>query len=206
MSTNLLDSIKSTFEQSIELKSKILQEDIYKVLKEAGDLIVNSLLKGGKLLVCGNGGSAADAQHLVAEFLIRLNSDVNRQGLPAISLVQDSSTFTACINDFDSNEIFSRNFETLANSKDVLLVITTSGNSLNIIEVLKSARRLSVKSIGFLGCDGGQAVKYCDTAFIVPSTKTARIQEVHITAGHATLQYVEDKLMGKGFLKIKKEP
>ena len=205
MSENSLSKIKSTFELSIEVKNKILEDNIYEVLQEAGDLIVDSILEGGKLLICGNGGSASDAQHLVAEFLVRLNSDVNRQGLPAMSLLQDTSTITACLNDYNSDEIFSRNLETLSSSQDVLLVISTSGNSPNIIKTLESAKMLKLKSIGFLGNNGGKALSFCDVAFVVPSKSIARIQEAHITAGHATLQYIEDKLMERDFLRFRED-
>ena len=152
-------------------------------------------------MICGNGGSAADAQHLVAEFLIRLTSDVNRQGIPAISLAQDSSTLTACLNDYGPDVIFKRVMSSLAQEGDILLAISTSGNSKNIIEVLKYANSRGIYSLGFLGGDGGKALEYCNSAFIVPSTSTARIQESHITAGHALLQYVEDKLIEEGYLK-----
>jgi D-sedoheptulose 7-phosphate isomerase len=145
-------------------------------------------------------GSAADAQHLVAEFLIRLTSDINRDGIPAISLVQDSSTLTACINDYGPDVIFKRVLLTLGNPKDVLLVITTSGNSNNIIEALKAAKDKDIFCIGFLGNDGGNALELCDSAFVVPSSNTGRIQESHITAGHAMLQYIEDNLIQSGFL------
>jgi D-sedoheptulose 7-phosphate isomerase len=151
-------------------------------------------------MICGNGGSAADAQHLAAEFLIRLTSDVNRQGIPAISLVQDSSTLTACINDYGPDDIFKRVLLTLGQTGDVLLAITTSGNSSNIIEALKSAREKNIYCIGFLGNGGGEALESCDSAFVVPSSITARIQETHITAGHAMLQYIEDTLLDIGYL------
>tara|TARA_Y100000746_G_C15377011_1_gene396649 strand:- start:9 stop:626 length:618 start_codon:yes stop_codon:yes gene_type:complete len=192
--------IKQTFEDSISVKSKIIEQESYKVLLEAGDYIADSISKGGKLMICGNGGSAADAQHLVAEFLVRLTSEVNREGIPAISLAQDTSTLTACLNDYGADEIFKRVLSSLANEGDVLLAITTSGNSSNIIETLKLANSKGIYSLGFLGGDGGIAMKYCDSVFLVPSKITARIQESHITAGHAMLQYIEDKLLSEGWL------
>ena len=155
-------------------------------------------------MICGNGGSAADAQHLVAEFLVRLTSEVNREGIPAISLAQDTSTLTACLNDYGADEIFKRVLSSLARKGDVLLVITTSGNSVNIIETLKLAQSKGIYSLGFLGGDGGKALQYCNSAFIVPSKVTARIQESHITAGHAMLQYIEDKLLNEGWLSNEK--
>lgn len=200
MSEELVSKIKKTFQESILTKQAVLDQGLYQVLVSAGDRITNSIKNGGKLMICGNGGSAADSQHLAAEFLIRLTSDVNRQGIPAISLVQDSSTLTACINDYGPDDIFKRVLLTLGQEGDVLLAITTSGNSSNIIETLKSAREKNIYSIGFLGNGGGEALELCDLSFVVPSTITARIQESHITAGHAMLQYIEDKLLDQGYL------
>ena len=200
MSEEIVSKIRSSFEESISLKEKILDERLHQILEEIGDLVAKAINRGGKLMVCGNGGSAADAQHLVAEFLVRLTPDVNRQGIPAMTLLQDSSTFTACINDYSSEEIFSRNLLTLAGPEDILLVISTSGNSPNIVKVLEASKEINITSIGFLGGNGGPALDLCNISFTVPSTITARIQEVHITAGHAVMQYVEDKLMMEGFL------
>jgi len=196
-------NIKVAIEESIKVKELVLEHELYRVLLEISDLIVESILRGGKVLICGNGGSAADAQHLTAEFLVRLTSEVNREGIPAISLLQDSSTFTAAINDFDPNEIFKRNLQTLSKPDDVLIAISTSGNSENIVTVLEAAKEIKIKTIGFLGSKGGECLKYCDLAFIVPSNKTARIQEVHITAGHAVIEHVESRLIEEGFLSLK---
>ena len=200
MSKSIKNKVKLTFQDSISVKEKIIENKSYKVLIEAGDIISNSISNGGKLLLCGNGGSAADAQHLAAEFLIRLTSNVNRESIPALSLAQDTSTLTACINDYGSDEVFKRVFSALSAEGDILLVITTSGNSRNIIETLKLARERGIYSLGFLGGNGGEALSYCDSAFTVPSKITARIQESHIPAGHALLQYVEDSLLEKGWL------
>ena len=204
MSEGIENKIKQTFEDSIVVKQKVIDEGAYKVLLDAGNIIAESISKKGKLLICGNGGSAADAQHLAAEFLIRLTSDVNRDSIPALSLAQDTSTLTACINDYGSDDIFKRVFSALSSDGDVLLAITTSGNSKNIIETLKLANERGIYSLGFLGGDGGEALKYCNTAFIVPDKVTARIQESHITGGHALLQYVEDKLLETGWLTVDK--
>lgn len=204
MSEGIENKIKQTFEDSITVKQKVIDEGAYKVLLDAGNVIAESISKKGKLLICGNGGSAADAQHLAAEFLIRLTSDVNRDSIPALSLAQDTSTLTACINDYGSDDIFKRVFSALSSDGDILLAITTSGNSKNIIETLKLANERGIYSLGFLGGDGGEALKYCNTAFIVSDKVTARIQESHITAGHALLQYVEDKLLEDGWLTIDK--
>ena len=203
MQEDVSSNIKVSIEESIKVKELVLEQELYKILIEIGNLIVNSILQGGKVLLCGNGGSAADAQHLTAEFLVRLTSEVNREGIPAISLLQDSSTFTAAINDFNPNELFARNLQTLSKPEDILIAISTSGNSKNIVKVLETAKKIRVKTVGFLGSEGGESLKHCDLAFIVPSNKTARIQEVHITAGHALIEYVEARLIEKGFLSLK---
>ena len=204
MSESIENKIKQTFEDSINVKQKVIDKGTYKVLLDAGNVIAESISDKGKLLICGNGGSAADAQHLAAEFLIRLTSDINRDSIPALSLAQDTSTLTACINDYGPDDIFKRVFSALSTDGDVLLAITTSGNSKNIIETLKLANERGIYTLGFLGGNGGEALQYCDSAFIVPDKVTARIQESHITAGHALLQYVEDKLLKDGWLTIDK--
>ena len=200
MSELIRDKVIKTFEDSISVKKQIIEDSCYEVLLDAGDIIADSISSGGKLLLCGNGGSAADAQHLAAEFLVRLTSDVNRQSIPALSLAQDTSTLTACINDYGSDDIFKRVFSALSSKGDTLLAITTSGNSKNIIETLKEAKARKIFCLGFLGNGGGEALSHCDMAFVVPSSVTARIQECHITAGHALLQYIEDSLLEKGWL------
>ena len=200
MSEDIKNKVKQTFEDSISVKQEIIDNESCKVLVDAGDVIANSISNGGKLLLCGNGGSAADAQHLAAEFLVRLTSEVNRESIPALSLAQDTSTLTACINDYGSDDIFKRVFSGLSSKGDTLLAITTSGNSRNIIETLKLAKERGIYSIGFLGNEGGEALQYCDSAFVVPGRVTARIQESHITAGHGLLQYIEDLLLESGWL------
>ena len=200
MSEGINNKVVLTFEDSISVKRQIIDNGSYEVLVEAGDIITESISSGGKLLLCGNGGSAADAQHLAAEFLVRLTSDVNRQSIPALALAQDTSTLTACINDYGPDDIFKRVFSSLSSKGDTLLAITTSGNSKNIIETLKLAKERGIFSLGFLGNGGGEALSYCDLAFVVPSKITGRIQESHITAGHALLQYIEDSLLEKGWL------
>ena len=162
------------------------------------NIIYKKLSLGGKIFLCGNGGSAADAQHLAAEFLIRLRPNVNRSPIPAISLAMDTSTLTACGNDYDFKYIFSRSLEALSNkSKDVLIVISTSGNSKNIIEALKAAKKNKILSIGFFGKTGGKAKKYCDMPLNVESNKVARIQESHIFLGHYIFEEVEKLIIKK---------
>ena len=156
---------------------------------------------GGKIFFCGNGGSAADAQHLAAELLVRLNPEKNRKSLRAIALSLDISTLTACSNDYGYDKIYERSLESLANSNDILIAITTSGNSKNILNAVKKANKMGVLVFGFLGSRGGKVLKYCDDFFLVPSNDTAHIQESHITGGHALVECVEENLFNSKYLK-----
>ena len=164
--------------------------------------ITQSIQNGGKIMLCGNGGSAADAQHLAAEMLVRLRPMHNREGVAAMTLAQDTSTITACGNDFGYEKLYERVLRSLGKKGDCLIGITTSGNSENVILAMKAAKELNIKVFGFLGCKGGEALKYCDEAFIVPSNDTGRIQEAHITAGHALMENIEDQLIETGYLNL----
>tara|TARA_B100000427_G_C15396693_1_gene545777 strand:- start:240 stop:815 length:576 start_codon:yes stop_codon:yes gene_type:complete len=184
--------LKKTLNENINLKKKLisLESKIEDIVK----LFTNTIKNKGKILICGNGGSAADAQHLAAEFLVRLKPKNNRSAYPVISLALDTSTLTACGNDLGFSRIFSRNLEALGQSNDILVVISTSGNSQNIISVLKKAKAMKIKSVGFLGSGGGKAKKYSNLNIIVPSKITARIQECHIFLGHYIFEKVENNL------------
>ena len=175
------------------IKLKELSPDIEKAIK----IIHKKIKLGGKLMFCGNGGSAADAQHFSAEYLVRLRPNINRKPLPAISLAQDTSTLTACGNDYNFSDIFVRPFQALAKKNDVLIAITTSGNSLNVTKVLKEARSKKITTIGFLGNLGGKCKNYCDIKLIVPGKSTARTQECHIFLGHFILEQVENLIIKK---------
>ena len=192
---NKSSTLEVAINQTVSTKKKLIK--LEKNINETVKIIYKSLQKKGKILFCGNGGSAADAQHLAAELLIRLRPKVNRNSIPAISLCMDTSTLTACGNDYKFDYIFSRPFNALANKDDVLIVISTSGNSKNIINVLKTAKKKRIKSIGFLGSNGGAARKYCDIKLIVDSNNVARIQESHIFLGHFILESVENLLLKK---------
>jgi D-sedoheptulose 7-phosphate isomerase len=196
-------NINSLFEESILVKKLCLKQGLG-CIATIGDEACKSIQNNGKILLCGNGGSAADAQHLAAEMLVRLRPMNNREGVAAISLAQDTSTITACGNDFGYDRIYERTLRALGREGDCLIGITTSGNSKNIILAMKAAKELKIKVFGFLGCGGGEALKYCDEAFIVPSDDTGRIQEAHITAGHALMEYIEDKLLDTGYLNLQK--
>ena len=195
-----VDKAKDSFRNSIAVKQKVIDNHIDSLV-QISRLIVASISGGGKLFLCGNGGSAADAQHLAAELLVRLRPHVNRQSLPALCLATDMSTVTACGNDYNFEELFARPLTGLGQSGDILLGITTSGKSPNVIKAFLRAKEMGIKTIGFLGCEGGSALQHCDSSFIVPSTVTAHIQEAHITAGHVIMEFVEDMLAESNFLK-----
>jgi len=199
---NKVEKIEQLFQESINVKTQVLDSGIVKNLVSMGVLSVKAIQEGNKLMLCGNGGSAADAQHLAAEMLVRLRPNNNRKGVPAIALAQDTSTITACGNDFGYDKLFERLVKTLGREGDVLIVITTSGNSKNIIAAMRAAKKLGIFVFGFLGSKGGEALKYCDEAFVVPSNNTGRIQESHITAGHALMELIEDELLDSGFLNL----
>jgi D-sedoheptulose 7-phosphate isomerase len=194
-------SLKNEIEFQNQLEENInVHRELLKISNEIQITIQHikrNLKKGGKVLFCGNGGSAADAQHLAAEFIVRLRPHINRNPIPAITLAQDTSTITACGNDYSFNDIFLRPFKALAKKDDVLVCISTSGNSKNILKVLKEAKKMNIYSICFLGKGGGKAKKIANKSLIIPSNNTARIQECHIFLGHYILEKVEDFILGK---------
>ena len=196
----MISNIEKVFAESIKVKEACIKE--LDALEMMAKEICASLVSGKKIMLCGNGGSAADAQHLAAEMLIRLRSSNNREAVPAIALAQDTSTITACGNDFGYEQLYMRMVSALGNEEDCLIGITTSGNSENIIKAMKLARHKKIKVFGFLGAGGGAALKYCDIAFVVPSSVTGRVQEAHITAGHALMESIEDGLLEVGYLNI----
>lgn len=160
----------------------------------------HSLRKDGKVLLCGNGGSAADAQHLAAELLVRLRPHINRASIPALALALDTSSLTACGNDYSFESYYERMVFALGKPGDVLIGITTSGRSPNVMRALRAARERGMTTIGLLGGDGGLALAECDLALVVPSSVTGRVQEAHITVGHALMELVEDLLLESGYL------
>jgi D-sedoheptulose 7-phosphate isomerase len=187
LSKNIIEHINIL--KKIKNKEKIINRIIEKISA--------CLLNKKKILICGNGGSAADAQHLAAEFLVRLRPNINRKPYPIISLALDTSTITACGNDYSFDKLFLRNFQALYNEGDILLVMSTSGNSKNIINVLRYAYKKEAFTVGLLGNKGGESKNYCKEKLIVDSSNTARIQETHIFIGHYILESVENILMKK---------
>jgi D-sedoheptulose 7-phosphate isomerase len=155
--------------------------------------IFQALIKGRKILLCGNGGSAADAQHIAAEFVGRFEAE--RKGLPALSLTTDTSALTSIANDYGFVEVFSRQVAALAVADDVLVGISTSGNSPNILEAIMTARRIGCRTIGLTGAEGKRLASLCDAAVIVPSTRTARVQEAHGIIGHLWCEIVDQLLV-----------
>ena len=192
-----------TMKDSIDIKNLIQHEFdehisavkslgvIKESLADAAQLCIQSLKVGGKILLVGNGGSAADAQHIAAELIGRFK--VKRKGLPAIALTTDSSALTAIANDFGYNCIFDRQVEALAREEDILIGISTSGNSDNVINALKVASGLSCKTIGLTGQGGGLMNKICDVIIDVPSLDTPRIQELHIIIGHTICHLIDQE-------------
>ena len=171
-----------------------LARDYSEAILEAAELIVSSLRAGGKVLFFGNGGSAADAQHLAAEFVGRFVHE--RPGLPAIALTTDSSILTAVGNDYGFDRVFARQIEALATANDVAVAISTSGNSANVIEAVKAANERNLKVVGLSGKDGGALAQLADVTITIPSTNTARIQECHITIGHIFCELVDREFSG----------
>lgn len=177
-------------EDSIALKEKIKSELSEKIVRFA-EILSNCLKKGGKILLCGNGGSAADAQHIAGELVVRLKSSSKRKALPAIALTVNSSVLTAAANDFGFEKVFSRQVEALGVKGDCLLAFSTSGESSNVNLAVKTARKIGMKTLALSGKNGGEMSKIADFSIIVPSTETQRIQEVHILIGHIICDLIE---------------
>ncbi len=165
-------------------------EDLILPIAEMAEICVDALQKGHKILLCGNGGSAADAQHIAAELVGRFHRE--RRSLPAIALTTDTSILTSVGNDYSYDDVFSRQVEGLGEAGDVLWCITTSGNSENVLRAADVAKKKQMTVIASLGKDGGKAVPLCDALFIVPSDSTARIQEMHILAAHAICEVIDE--------------
>lgn len=182
--------------KSADLKRRIATELADAVIKVV-DACETSLRGGGKLMFCGNGGSAADSQHLATEMLIRLRGSHERPSFAALALTLDPAMLTACGNDYGYDRVFERPLRGLGRRGDVLFGITTSGQSGNVIKALEAAREMGIVTVGLLGGTGEPALSQCDLALLVPDTETARIQECHIALGHAVLELLEDRLVAR---------
>jgi len=187
---NVENFIKEQLVESSEIKLKIVQE-CSDDIKQSVNILVDAFKNGKKLLLCGNGGSAADCQHIAAEFMIRLSHDLDRPAIAAVALTTDTSNLTAGGNDIGYENVFARNVEGLGNSGDVLIAISTSGNSGNVVKAVEKAKEKNVKVIGFLGGTGGKLLSMVDQAIVVPSNSTQRIQEGHITIAHIICELTE---------------
>ena len=187
-----MDKIKKIIKASIDTKQSVLQnEGLLKTIEVSVDVIVNAFRNGKRVYFCGNGGSAADAQHLAAEFSGRFYTD--RKALPAEALHCNTSYLTAVANDYSFDEIYSRLIEGIGERGDVLVGLSTSGNSPNILKAFNTAKKKEMITIGLTGKSGGEMRTFCDHLINIPSTDTPRIQESHIMVGHIICQLVEEK-------------
>ena len=191
---NLFEKIKKDLNESMSLKKNIIEKNIDQII-QASNICVNSIRKGGKIIFCGNGGSASDAHHLSTELLVRLRPNVNRKPIASMSLNLDTTSLTACSNDYSYDVYLSRMLEALGKKNDTLIAISTSGNSKNIVKVLKKAQLMKINTICFLGKGGGIAKKFSKNNIIVNSNSTARIQESHICIGHIIMEIIEDSII-----------
>jgi len=184
--------------KSADLKRRIATELAGTVIRVV-DACEASLRGGGKLMFCGNGGSAADSQHLATEMLIRLRPSHERESFAALALTLDPAILTACGNDYGYDRVFERPLRGLGRRGDVLFGITTSGRSGNVIRALSAAREMGIITVGLLGGSGEPASRECDLSLVVPDSETARIQECHIALGHGVLELLEDRLLDRPY-------
>ncbi|MBI2851735.1 MAG: D-sedoheptulose 7-phosphate isomerase [Chloroflexi bacterium] len=187
------EEISRRLEESARVKQALAGSQAGEIERMV-ELVVGTYRSGGKVIIFGNGGSAADAQHIAGELVGRFK--LERRAFPAIALNSNTSIITALANDYGYETVFSRQIEALASEKDVVVGISTSGNSPNVINALKAARNKGATTIGLTGGDGGRMVEVCDLCLIVPSQSTPRIQEAHITIGHIICELVERELAG----------
>ncbi len=188
--------IRQSIEESIATKQRLLTE-CADAIAETAKLLIRTLQHEGMILLCGNGGSAADAQHIATELVVRYRSSVERRALPALALTTDTSLLTAASNDYSFEEVFARQVQAFANPLHCLVCISTSGRSENVRRAAEEAKVADMTVVGLLGGDGGTIAPLCDAAVIVPSTVTARIQESHILIGHIWCELIEEALFAQ---------
>lgn len=192
---SIKEVIKEQINDSISVKRSICEnDDIVKAIKESADEIIRCYKEGHTLLLCGNGGSAGDAQHIAGEMVARFR--IERKALSAIAFNTNSSVVTAIGNDYEYNEIFKRQVEAFGHEGDVLIAISTSGNSESVVRAINKAKEMKIKTVSLLGKDGGECKGISDYAIVVPSGDTPRIQESHIMIGHIICDIVERSLFG----------
>ncbi len=184
------ERVKEIILESIQVKEELLRNKGVDVILDITNMAIDCLKKGGKLIVFGNGGSASDSQHIVAELVGRFKKE--RPALPAIALTTNSSIITALANDYSYEIVFSRQVEALGQKNDLVLGISTSGKAKNVVSAFKQAKKMGIKTVLFTGGDGGEAAKTADLVFTAPSTITARIQETHITVAHIICELIEE--------------
>lgn len=194
MKNDFKESILNYFEESAQTKLRFAKDN-WKSIATIAECIAKAIKNGNKILLFGNGGSASDAQHIAAEFVNRFR--IERKPLPAIALTTDTSIITSIGNDYTFDDIFSKQIIALGRKGDVAVGITTSGNSPNVLNGLKEAHKLGLKTVGLLGRDGGKAKNLCDIKIIVPTEQTSLIQETHITTAHIICLLVDEILYGK---------
>jgi len=187
--------IAKKLEESILIKQAVAKDKIREI-EGMAKLIISAYRRGGKVVLFGNGGSAADAQHIACELVGRFA--LKRRAFPAIALTTNTSILTAVANDYGYNAVFSRQVEALVNEKDVVVGISTSGDSPNVVEAIEMAKMKGARTIGLTGGNGGKLAEVADLALIVPSDSTPRIQELHITIGHIVCELVEKELSSGG--------
>jgi len=183
------DHIKDILLQSIQIKEDLLHTRIDQII-DLSNMVIDSLKKGGKVMLFGNGGSASDSQHIAAELVGRYQKD--RAALPAIALTTNTSIITAIANDYGYESVFAKQVEALGEKNDIVIGISTSGKARNVAAGIKQAKKMGIKTIVFTGGDGGEIAKMADVSLVVPSKVTARIQEAHIAVGHIICEVVED--------------
>lgn len=185
-------TIQKVLGENISVKEKLKADSYVDLISKIADLIIGCLQNKGKIMLCGNGGSASDAQHLAAEFVNRFKKE--RIPLPALALTTDTSILTSIANDYSYSEIFSKQILALGKKEDILIAISTSGKANNVIAAVETAKKIGIKTIGLTGKDGGRLKQTADICLIVPSNDTARIQEAHITIGHIICEIVEEEI------------
>lgn len=185
-----MSKLKEIFDEAFVCREVLLGRELINSIEKATELLISTLKNGNKILVAGNGGSAADSQHFVGELVGRFLRE--RKALPAVALSTNTSILTSIGNDYSFEKIFSRQVEAIGREGDTLVAISTSGNAINLVNAVNTAKNLSIKTVGLLGNDGGKLGKLVDVPIIVPLNSTPRIQEIHIIIIHSICQIIED--------------